>query len=81
MNDIMKIIKCLDESDLLVEGISKTIKIEAKKKKAGFLSMLLGTLSARILRNLLRSKGLKAEIPGQEVIRAGKRRIKAGPYF
>ena len=44
MNYIIKIIKCFEESDLLVEGISKRIKTEAKEKK--FLSMLLGLLGA-----------------------------------
>ena len=63
MNYIIKIIKCLEESDLLVEGISKRIKIEAKEKK--FLSMLLGLLGASLLGNLLASKVLKAKISGQ----------------
>ena len=63
MNYIIKIIKCLEESDLLVEGISKRIKIEAKEKK--FLSMLLDLLGASLLGNLLASKVLKAKISGQ----------------
>ena len=40
----MKIIKSLEESDLLIKGISKTIKNEGKEQKGGFLRMLLGTL-------------------------------------
>ena len=63
MNYIIKIIKCFEESDLLVEGISKRIKIEAKEKK--FLSMLLDLLGASLLGNLLASKVLKAKISGQ----------------
>ena len=63
MNYIIKIIKCLEESDLLVEGISKTVKIEAKEKK--LLSMLLGLLGASLLGNLLACKVLKAKISGQ----------------
>ena len=53
VNDIMKIVKSLEESGLLMEGISKTIKDEAKEQKWGFLSMLLGTLGASLFGNLL----------------------------
>ena len=44
MVDIMKIIKSLEESDLLIKGVSETIKTEAKEQKGGFFGMLLGTL-------------------------------------
>ena len=44
MNDIMKIIKSLEESGVLIKGISETIKNEAKEQKGGFLSKSLGTL-------------------------------------
>ena len=44
MNDVMKKIKCLEESGLLIIDVSETIKNEAKEQKSGFLSMLLGTL-------------------------------------
>ena len=57
MSDIMKIIKSLEESGLLIKGVSKTIKNEAKVQKRGFLSMLLDTLSAILLGNLLKGKG------------------------
>ena len=57
MNDNMKIIKSLEEFWFLIKGNSETIKNEAKKQKGGFLSMLLGTLSATLLGNLLASKG------------------------
>ena len=53
----MKIIKSLEESGLLIKGISKTIKNEAKVQKRGFLSMLLDTLGAILLGNLLTGKG------------------------
>ena len=49
MKDIMKIIKSLEESGLLIKGITETIKNETKDKKGGFLLMLLGTLAASIL--------------------------------
>ena len=48
MNDIMEMVRSLEESNLLISGISETIKNEAKEqKKPGFLSMLLGTLGTR----------------------------------
>ena len=56
MNDIMKIVKSLEESDLLIKRLRETIKDEAKEQKGGFLSMLLGTLGASLLENLLRGK-------------------------
>ena len=57
MNDIMKIDKLFEESDLLIKGVSETIKNEAKEQKCGFLSMLLGTLGATLLGNILIGKG------------------------
>ena len=52
MKDIMKIIKALENSDILLKGVSKTIKNETKEERGGFLSMLLGTLGASLLGNL-----------------------------
>ena len=57
MNDIMKIIKSLEESGLLMKDVSETIKSEAKEQKGRFLSMLLGTLSASLSGNLLTGEG------------------------
>ena len=53
MKDIMKIVKFLEESGLLIKGVSDTIKNKAKEQKGGFLSMLLGTLDASLFGNLL----------------------------
>ena len=64
MNDIMKIIKSLEESELLIKCISETVKIEAKEQKGGLLSMLLGTLSTSLLGNLLTGKGAIATSQG-----------------
>ena len=50
MNDIIKIVKSLKDSGLLVKSVSETIKNEAKEQKGGFLRMLLGTLGASLLR-------------------------------
>ena len=51
MNDIMKIVKCLEESGLLIKGVSKTMKNESKEQKGGFLEMLVETSRASLLRN------------------------------
>ena len=56
MTVIMKIVKPLEESSLLRNDVSKTIKNEAKEQKGGFLGMLLDTLSVSLLRNLLTVK-------------------------
>ena len=56
MNDIMKIVQALEDSNILLKGVTKTIKVETKKQKGGFLSMLLGTLGATLLGNLLWGK-------------------------
>ena len=65
MNDIMKIIKALEKSGILLKGVSKTIKNETKEQREGFLSMLLGTLGVSLLGNLLTG--------GRGIMRAGKR--------
>ena len=54
----MKVVKCLEESGLLIKEISETIKNEAKEQKVGFLQMLLGTLAAIILENSLARQGV-----------------------
>ena len=58
MNDIMKIVQALEDSNILLKGVTKTIKDETKEQKGGFLSMLLGTLGASLLGNLLAGKGI-----------------------
>ena len=64
MNDIMKIIKALENSGILLKGVSKTIKNETKEQRGGFLSMLLGTLGASLLGNSLTG--------GKGIVRAGE---------
>ena len=58
MEDIMKIVKSLEESGLLIKGISKTIENEAKEDKGGFLSTILGALGASLLGSALAGKGV-----------------------
>ena len=69
MKDIIKIVKSLEDSGLLFKGVSETIQNEAKEQKGGFLSMLLGTLGASLLGNILAGKGINRA--GEGVIRAG----------
>ena len=58
MNDIMKIVQALEDANILLKGVTKTTKNETKEQKEGFLSMLLGTLEASLLGNLLAGKGI-----------------------
>ena len=58
MNDIIKIIEALETSGILLKGVTKTIENETKEQTGGFLSMLLGTLGASLLGNLLTGKGM-----------------------
>ena len=72
MNDIMKIIEALENSGVLLKGVTKTIENETKEQKEGFLSMLLGTLGASLSENLLTcGKGIVRA--GEGVVRAGER--------
>ena len=73
MDDILKIVKSLEDSAVLLKGVSETIQHEAKEQRGGFLSILLGTLGASLLGDVL-SKGLS----GSGVIRAGEGTIRAG---
>ena len=73
MDDILKIIKSLEDSGVLLKGVSETIQHEAKEQRGGFLSMLLGKLGASLLGDVL-SKSLS----GRGVIRAGEGTIRAG---
>ena len=69
MEDIRKVVKSLEKSGLLIKGVNETITNEAKEKKCEFLGMLLGTLGARFLENMLAGK---STIPGRRVIRPGE---------
>ena len=58
MENIIKIVKSLEDSGLLLKRVSETIQNEAKKQKEVFLSMLLSTLSPSLLGNILAGKGM-----------------------
>ena len=70
MNDIMKIIEALENSGILLKGVTKTIENETKEQRGGFSSMLLGALGASLLGNLLSGKGLARA--GEGIVRAGE---------
>ena len=76
MDVILKIVKSLEDSNVLLKGVSETIQHEAKEQRGGFLIMLLGTLGASLLGDIL-SKGLS----GKGVIRAREGTIRAGCGF
>ena len=77
MKDIMKIIEALENSGILLKGVSKTIENEAKEQREGFLSMLLETLGASLLGNLLTGgKGIMR--PGDGIVRAGDGIVRTG---
>ena len=73
MDNFLKIVKCLEDSGVLLKGVSETIQHEAKEQRGGFLSMLLGTLEVSLLGDIL-SKSFS----GKGVIRVGKGTIRAG---
>ena len=81
MVGIIKRVKYLEESGLLIKGVSKTIKNEAKEQKGGFLNILLYTLGATLLGNLSTGKGVKVKISRPGVRRAGEGMIRAGQDF
>ena len=65
----MKIVKSLEDSDLLFRGVSETVQNEAEEKKGGFLSTLFSTLGETLLGNMLAGKGINRA--GEGIIRAG----------
>ena len=71
----MKIIQALENSNNLIKGVTKTIKNERKEQKGRFLSMLLGTLGASLLGNLLTGKGIWRPGSGNKI---GKGIVRAG---
>ena len=85
MEDIIRIVKSLEDSGLLLKGFTETVQNEVKEKRGGFLSMLLGTLGASLLGNILAGKEAIAtshrggiNIVGRGVNRAGEGVVRAG---
>ena len=72
IHDIIKIVKSLEDSSLLLKGVTETVQKEVKEQKGSFLIMLFGTLGAILLGNLLTGKGAIATSQGRGIYRAGK---------
>ena len=68
MEDIIKVVKSLEDFGLLLKGVSETIQNEGKEQNGGFLSMLLGTSGASLLGDILAGKEMK--LAGEGFIRA-----------
>ena len=75
MNDILEIVQAIEDSNILLKGVTKTTKNEIKEQKGGFLSMLLGTLGASLLGNFFAGKGIprpnSRNKKGKGIIRTG----------
>ena len=78
MGDILKIVKYLEDSGLLLKGVSETIQNEAKEQIGGFFSMFVGTLGASLLGNMLTGKGFIRVKFGSEGFKKEKGIIRAG---
>ena len=75
MNDIMKIVQALEDYNILLKGVTETIKNETKEQKGGFLGTLVGTLGSILLGNVLSGKGIvragSGNKKGKGIVRAG----------
>ena len=78
IKDIIKIVKSLKDSGLLLKGVTETVQNDGKEQKGGLLSMLLGTLGANVLGNLLTSRGVNRAEKDKGINRAGDWVIRAG---
>ena len=72
MIDIIKTVQGLEDSNILLKGVTETVKNETKEQNGGFLGMLRGTLGESLLGNLLTGKGfVKGNNKGKGIVRAG----------
>ena len=78
IEDIIKRVKSLEDSGLLLKGVTETVQNEVKEQKEGFLNMLLGTLGASLLGNILTGQGINRATKGRGVNRAGEGIVRAG---
>ena len=72
MNDIIKIVKSLEDSDLSLKWVTETVQNEVQEQKGELLSMLLGTLGASLLGNLLTGWGVNRAGKGRGINKAGE---------
>ena len=78
IEDIIKIVKSLGDSGLLLKAVAETVQNEVKEQKRGFLGMLLVALGASLLGNLLASQGVNSAGRGRGINRAGESVLRAG---
>ena len=78
IHDIIKIVKSLEDSGLLLKGVTETVQNEVKEQKGGFISMLLGTLGASLLGNILAGKGINRAGKVGQINRAGEGTVRSG---
>ena len=78
MEYILKIVKSLKDSGLLLKRVTETVQNEVKKDKGGFLSMLLGTLGAGLLENILTGWGVNKAGKSKGINRDGEGTVRAG---
>ena len=78
MEDIIKTVKSLEDSGLLLKGVTETVQNEVKEQKGGFLRILLGSLGASLLGNLLTGRGINRAGKGKGINRASERVLRAG---
>ena len=78
MKDIIKVAQELEDSNILLKGVTETVENELKEQKWGFISMLLGTLGASLIENLLTGKGIYRAGKVKGINRAGGRIVRAG---
>ena len=78
MEDIIKTAQSLKDSGLLLKEVTEIVQNEVKEQKGGFLSMLLGTLGASLLGNLLTGRGINRAGKGKGINRAGEGIVRAG---
>ena len=75
--DVLKIVQALEDSNILLKGVTKTIKNDKKEQKGGFLNVLLGTLDFSLLGNMLAGKGIVRTGSGNKkekgIVRVGYR--------
>ena len=78
MEYIVRIVKSFADSGLLLKGVTETVQNEIKEQKGGFLGMLLGTLGARLLGNILTGRGVIVQSQGRGMNRTGEGIVRAG---
>ena len=78
MEDIIKSVKSLEDSGLLLKGVTETVQNEVREQKGGFLRILLGSLGASLLGNLLTGRGINRAGKGRGINGAGDGIVRAG---